>query len=176
MKDYNVAVGAGSNLPISRKHTREILHLIKGMSLDKAIKRLELVKEFKIAVPFKRYKKDMGHKKGMAAGRYPINACNEIIKVLMNAKNNAINQGLQEEKLVIDKALTMMNISKSRRMRVRKGPFVKSMKSISVKIIVKEKEIEEKKKPTKKKTEKEAPKKEEKPVKKKAVKKEVKKK
>ncbi len=145
MEDYNIAVGAGSGLPISRKHTREILNLIKGMYLNKAIERLELVRSKKLAVPFKRYNRDMGHKKGMAAGRYPIKACKYIIDVLLNAKNNAINKGLQEEKLYICEAITMMDVSKNRRLRVRKGPFVKSRKSISVKIKVKEKEEEGKK-------------------------------
>ena len=148
MKDYNVAVGAGSRLPISRKHVREVLNMIKGMNLDKAIERLELVKSFKRAVPFKRYKKDMGHKRGMSAGRYPIKACDHIIKLLFNAKNNAVNQGLQEEKLYVHEAITMMNISKNKRIRARKGPFIKSAKSLSIRIKVKEKEEAEKKKKT----------------------------
>ncbi len=145
-KTYQEAVGAGKNLTISRKQTREVLHMIKGMMVAKAIERLELVKEKKTAVPFKRYKIKVGHKPKIGTGRYPINVCNAIIKVLNNAKNNAVNIGLQEEKLYIDKAILMMDISKASQLRGKKGPFVHSIRAVSVKIHVKEKEEEAKQK------------------------------
>ena len=122
--DYHIAEGVGTNLSISNKHAREILAYIKGLNVDKAIQRLERVIEHKDSVPFKRFNTKIGHRPGKGPGRYPEKACNEIIIVLRNAKNNAINKGLQEEKLVIKEGITMMDISKRRRQRSRKGGYV----------------------------------------------------
>ncbi len=144
MTDYHVAESVGTNLSISNKHAREILRFIKGLNVDKAIKRLEMVKEHKIAVPFNRFNTKIGHRKGIGPGRFPEKACDALILVLKNAKNNALNKGLQEEKLIIHEGITMMDISKRKRVRAKKGGYTGSMKLTSVRVKLIEKEDDNK--------------------------------
>lgn len=138
--DYHSATGMGKNLSISKKHAREVLAFIKGMKVNQAINRLEQVINHKEAVPFKRFNTKIGHRKGMSSGRYPEKTCKAVITVLNNAKNNALNKGLQEGKLIIKQGITMMDVSKRRRVRARKGGYTGSMKLTSIKIQLEEEE------------------------------------
>ena len=140
MKDYHLAQGGASNLSISHKHATEVLRFIKGMEVNKAIKRLERVIAHEEAVPFKRFNRKIGHRPGIGPGRYPEKTCSAIIEILKNAKNNALNKGLQEEKLVIKEGIVMMDISKRKRVRSKKGKYTGSMKLTSIKVILNEKE------------------------------------
>ncbi|WP_456471963.1 50S ribosomal protein L22 [Methanocaldococcus sp.] len=102
--DEKVARAMGRNLPISRKHAREICKEINGMPLDKAIRFLEDVIAMKRPVLFRRHCRKVGHRKGKLgwfAGRYPVKAASYILKVLLNAKANAEYKGLNTDKLVI---------------------------------------------------------------------------
>ncbi len=146
MNEYHEATGRGTSLNISNKQVREVLLFIKGLKVDSAIKRLEGVLEHKEAVPFKRFNRKVQHKPGIMAGRYPEKTCEAIIRVLKNAKSNAISKGLQEEKLIISEGVTMMDISKRKRIRARKGGYTGSMKLTSLMIKLKEKEEEKKQK------------------------------
>ncbi len=134
MKDYHSAVGVGKNLSVSHKHAREVLRFINGMSVSKALIRLNRVLEHKEAVPFTRFNKKIGHRPGIGPGRYPEKAIKEIIKVINNAKNNAVNKGLQEEKLIINEGIVMMDISKRKRIRARKGKYTGSMRLTSIRV------------------------------------------
>jgi large subunit ribosomal protein L22 len=58
----------------------------------------------KKAGPFRRYQKKAGHRHGLDhafAGRYPIKAAAQTLKVLQGAQANAENKGLDIEKLQI---------------------------------------------------------------------------
>ena len=56
----------------------------------------------KMAVPFKRYNRDTGHKKGkIAAGRYPEKASEAFLTLLNTVEANADSKGLDNEKLFI---------------------------------------------------------------------------
>jgi len=92
----------GKDLPISTKHAVEICKFIKGKSLQKSRQMLQAVIEKKRAVPFTRYKKDMGHKPGrIAAGRYPEKASKCILKLINSLEANAQNKGLDADGLVL---------------------------------------------------------------------------
>jgi large subunit ribosomal protein L22 len=88
------AKAMGKDLPISPKVAIEICNFIRHQEVDKAIAILGRVQEKKQAIPYKRFPNAAGHKPGMAAGRYPIKASGEFLKLLNNAKANAANQGL----------------------------------------------------------------------------------
>jgi len=95
---------SGREIRVSHKHAREICHFLKGMMLTKAKNYLRDVMEKKKAIPFKRYNKKAGHRKGLDhayAGRYPINAAEKILKILTSAEANAENKGLDTDKLQI---------------------------------------------------------------------------
>ncbi|MBS3149419.1 50S ribosomal protein L22 [Candidatus Woesearchaeota archaeon] len=101
----HIAVARAQNLPISLKKSVEICDFLRYKELKKAQRILNDVMNKKIAIPFKRYNMDTGHKPGMAAGRYPGKASFEILKLLNSAEANAENKGLDTEKLVISKLI-----------------------------------------------------------------------
>ncbi len=84
-------------LHISPKHAHEVCRAIKGKKVGAAETYLEDVLGMKVAVPFKRYKKKVGHRKGLNkwyAGRYPVRATAAILKLLRDAKGSAEYKGL----------------------------------------------------------------------------------
>jgi len=106
-----------SDAPISTKHVVEIARCLRGKELKKAMAFLERVIEGKQAVPFKRYNRDTPHRKGMGPGRYPKKASSYMLKLLKDALNNAIQKGMNPEKLFIKRIEVGMAISKHRRAR-----------------------------------------------------------
>ena len=100
------AIASGRDLPISLKEAREICKVIKGMKLSKAKELLKAVIEKKQPIPYRRYHGKVAHRRGLErwkwpAGRYPVKAAKEILKVLENAENNAANKGLDADRLKI---------------------------------------------------------------------------
>jgi large subunit ribosomal protein L22 len=91
----------GKELHISKKHAHEIASAIKGMKLNKARVFLEDVSELKQAVPYKRYTRNIPHRKGMCTGRYPQKAAKEFLRVLKNVESNATYKGLDPENMRI---------------------------------------------------------------------------
>jgi large subunit ribosomal protein L22 len=96
----------GKELHISKKHAHEISTAIKGMKVDDAREFLEDVSVLKQAVPYKRYKRNIPHRKGMCTGRYPQKAAKDFLRVLKNAENNARYKGLDSENLKISHITT----------------------------------------------------------------------
>lgn len=95
---------SGRELRVSPKHAREVCKTIKGMKLDQAKEYLRQVILKKKPVPFRRYKKKVGHRHGIekaSAGRYPVKATQKILKVLESAEVNAEYKGLDVERLRI---------------------------------------------------------------------------
>jgi len=90
-----MARAVGISLPISYKQAREICVFVKNKEVEEAKKLLNSVLKMKIAVPFKRFNMNVGHKPGnIAAGRFPQNASMEILKLIESAEKNASNKGL----------------------------------------------------------------------------------
>ena len=97
----------GYELHVSPKHTREICVAIKNMRIPAAKQFLTEVIALKRAVPFKRYNDGVGHRRGkMGAGRYPVRASTEVLKVLVNAENSATDKGLEPDHMKISHAST----------------------------------------------------------------------
>jgi large subunit ribosomal protein L22 len=88
---------------ISPKHSVEICREIRGMELGKAKTYLEEVISLKRAVPFKRYKQCVSHRKGtgFGPGRYPQKAASKILKLLEDCEANAEYSGLNTDQLRI---------------------------------------------------------------------------
>ena len=100
-EEEHIAKVVGRALPISTKQSVEICAFIRQMSLEKAKKKLTDVINKKSAIPFKRFNDNMGHKKEMAAGRYPEKACSHILKLLESVEANAQFKGLNTANLAI---------------------------------------------------------------------------
>lgn len=93
---------SGRELRISHKAAREVCKAIKGMALNQAKQYLNLTIMKKQPVPFRRYKKKVGHRHGVEnafAARYPVKAAQKILKVLEGAEANAEFRGLEPERL-----------------------------------------------------------------------------
>jgi large subunit ribosomal protein L22 len=88
---------------VSHKHAREIAKMIKGLSIEKARDQLQEVISLKRAVPFRRYKNEVGHRSdtGVMSGRYPRKAATEFIKLLDNLEANAEYKGMDLDRLKI---------------------------------------------------------------------------
>ncbi len=93
---------SGRGLRASPKVAREVCVAVKGLKLDEAKEFLEQVIQKKKAVPFRRHNKTLPHRKGLqktAAGRYPVKAATKVLEVLEGAESNALNKGLDVNRL-----------------------------------------------------------------------------
>jgi large subunit ribosomal protein L22 len=98
------ARASGREIRVSHKAAREVCRTIKGMMLDNAKAYLRDVTEKKKPVPFRRYKKKLGHRHGVEkafAGRYPVKTAQQILRVVEGAEANAENKGLDVDRLRI---------------------------------------------------------------------------
>ncbi|MFQ6053192.1 MAG: 50S ribosomal protein L22 [Candidatus Bathyarchaeia archaeon] len=98
------AVASGRDLRISPKAAREICRHIRGMKLQKAKEVLREVIELRRPVPYFRHRKKIPHRggvQGFDAGRYPVKAAGEILKILDAVEANAEFKGLYADRLKI---------------------------------------------------------------------------
>jgi ribosomal protein L22 len=86
-------------MPISLKHTHEIMEAVKGKQIAKADVLLKKVLKKQEYIPFKKYS-SKGHKHGVPAG-YPQKATKQVISMLGELKANAKNMGFDESKIVV---------------------------------------------------------------------------
>ena len=98
-----MARASGRDLRISPKHSVELPREIRGMMLNDALRYLDDVIAKKRPVPMKRHNDSQGHKpgRGFGPGRYPVKVAKAVKKVLLNAKNNAEQKGLDVDRLRI---------------------------------------------------------------------------
>ncbi len=94
------------NVPISWKHGIEISKALRFHSVEYAQRFLGDVIALKKAVPFPSYWRDVGHKAGMSAGRYPQKAAREFLRLLHAVEANAQVKGLNTASLKITKLIT----------------------------------------------------------------------
>ena len=139
----HIASAKVSNIPVSTKHSVEISGYLRYKNTSFAKEFLEDVIALKKAVPFKKHKKNIGHRKGkIAAGRYPIKAVQEVLNLLNSLEANAQNKGLNTESLYISSiipnfAARPWHYGRQRRVK---------MKRTHLKITAEEKEVKKTKK------------------------------
>ena len=96
---------AGRELRVSHKHAHEVCTAIKGMTLEQARTYLNRVIAKKQPVPYRRYRKKLGHRHGVGQGayaaRYPVKTAQKFLQVLAGAEANAEFKGLDIERLHI---------------------------------------------------------------------------
>lgn len=127
-KEYgkdNMARAIGRALPISFKQSVEICNFIRNRHINDAKSLLNNVILHKRAVPFRRFKKNVGHKTKIAAGRYPEKACKEILELINSVEANAQFKGLNTANLVIahinaNKAGKTMHFGRKRGRRAKR--------------------------------------------------------
>jgi len=97
----NEAKAVGVAIPVSYKQSYEVAKFIRGKNVQLAKKMLQDVVDMKRPVPMTRFHGDTGHKHGMAAGRFTINTCGFILKLLKSAESNAQFKGLSTANLIV---------------------------------------------------------------------------
>jgi len=110
MTKYNFSIQTGKDtahavgraLPISTKTSSEVCTMIRGKQVERAIRMLEEVTREKLAVPFIRCFKDIGHRKGnLTSGGFPVKAAAHILSIVKSARSNAESKGLNTKELVV---------------------------------------------------------------------------
>ena len=129
IQDFNkelMAKALGRSLPISTKQSIEICNFLRNKTTLKAKKQLELVINKKLAIPFKRFNKDIAHRKGnIASGKFPEKASKHFLKLIENAEKNAQNKNLDTTTLLIKhicahKASTPWHFGRHRRRKMKR--------------------------------------------------------
>ena len=97
---------------ISHKHARETAKAIKGLTLEKARDYMLSVVAKERAIPFRRFKNQVGHRSdpGMMSGRYPEKTAGEFLKLLDNLESNAEYKGMDMDRLKIINATTYKGV------------------------------------------------------------------
>ena len=143
IKGDNIARGKANELNMSPKHSIEIATFIRHQRVNDAIAYLNQVVTLKKAIPFRRFNRNVAHKRGLPgnwdAGRYPVKASKAYIRLLESVKKNAEYIGLDPENLEIIHAT-------AQRGRAQKAFFPRAMgratpkvrESVSLEVIVRE--------------------------------------
>jgi large subunit ribosomal protein L22 len=143
IKGDTVAKAKANELNVSPKHSIEIATFIRHQRVNDAIAYLNEVVKLKKAIPFRRFNRNVAHKRGLPgnwdAGRYPVKASKEYLRVLESVKKNAEYIGLDAENLEIIHA-------SANRGRAQKAFFPRAMgratpkvrESVNIEIIVRE--------------------------------------
>ncbi len=103
-KDFSkqhMARGVGIALPVSVKHSVEVLAYIKNKKVAEAKRLLDLAIAEKQAIPYKRFNQNLAHKTGIGPGRFPVKTAFEIKNLLESIEANAQFQGLNTANLVV---------------------------------------------------------------------------
>ncbi len=146
----NTAKAVGLNLPISLKQSVMVCRALRRKRVDAAIEVLEKCISMAQPIRFTRFNRDMGHKRGMGAGRFPVKACAEIKKILESARTNAQFKGLSTSALIVEHISAKKGTSTFRYGR----HFRRSAKRTTVEVVLMEAPAEKKAKEEKSRKEK----------------------
>ena len=101
--DGHKACARALNLAISTKHSVEISKSLRYKTVAYAKALLEDVIALKKPIAFTSFDQDLGHKAGMAGGRFPQKAASEFLRLLKSVEANAQGKGLDTANLKIIK-------------------------------------------------------------------------
>src|SRR5512136_2401134 len=105
VKGDTIAKAKANELNMSPKHSIEIATFIRHQRVNDAIAYLNDVVKLKRAIPFRRFTRNVAHKRGLPgnwdAGRHPVKASKAYIRILNSVKKNAEYIGLDAENLEI---------------------------------------------------------------------------
>lgn len=94
------AIASAREVPVKPKHVVNVCKAIKGMRLEQAKEYLEAVQRLERAVPFRRYIRQVKHRKGgIGPGQFPVKAAAKVLKVIESAEANAEFKGLDPERM-----------------------------------------------------------------------------
>ena len=143
IKGENIARAKANELNMSPKHSIEIATFIRNQRVNDAIAYLNEVVKLRKAVPFRRFNRNVAHKRGLPgnwdAGRYPVKASKEYIRLLESVKKNAEYIGLDSENLeIIHSSVNRGRAQKAFFPRAMGRATPKVRESVNIEIIVRE--------------------------------------
>jgi len=139
-----MARAVGLDLPISRKHSVEIINKLKNKTTTRAKKILEGIIAIETPIQYTRFNRDLGHKKGIGPGRFPSKTAENILKIINSVEKNANTKGLSNPTIVhmsANKAAAQWHYGRKKR---------RKMKRSHIEIVVASADIKEKKERTQK--------------------------
>ena len=109
------AMGRDMNVPF--KDMVMVAEYIRGKRLSKALESLEAVAALKRTIPYKRFNKGIGHRKGdqFKLGKYPRKAAKFTLGVLKNLQANAEFKGYDPENVKIIHSQAQHGVTRPRR-------------------------------------------------------------
>lgn len=85
---------------ISIKACLEISKQIKKKTIPTALRILDDAINFRRAIPYTQYNWKVGHKKTMAAGRFPVTACQAMVRLIKSAQANAADKQIGDNLII----------------------------------------------------------------------------
>ena len=135
-QNYNketMARSASVNSAISLKKSVETAKILKGKKVSTVIDMLDKIANAKTVVPFRKYRAEMGHKRGAGidTGGYPLKVALEFSRLVKSAEKNAIEREISGDLYVLSIS------SRKGTQRYHNGRYAgRKMKSTSVEVIV----------------------------------------
>ncbi len=132
----------GKEVDVSPKHAVEVCRFLRGKDVPRAEEILNKVIEKKMAVPFKRYKHSVSHRKGkVGPGKYPVKTAKMILELLKDVKANAEVKGIDPDNTyILHLSAYRGRVTQSWFYRARGRSTPKRRISVNIEIIIKEKE------------------------------------
>ena len=115
--DDKAVKAMGRDMNVSFKDMIMVAEAIRGKRLEKAIKTMEEVIALKKAIPYRRFNKGIGHRKGdqYKQGKFPKKAAKHTLAVLKNLEANAEYKGYDTSNVRITHCQAQMGVSRARR-------------------------------------------------------------
>ncbi len=93
-------------IDVSPKHSRELCRAVVGLKLDTAKTLMEDVMNKRKPIPFRRHRKERGHRRGAGGpGGFPVKAARHVLRLLESLESNAEFKGLAPDDIKITHAL-----------------------------------------------------------------------
>jgi large subunit ribosomal protein L22 len=113
----DVVKAMGRDMNVSFKDMIMVAEALRGKTLPKAISMLEGAVALKQAIPFPRFNKGIGHRKGatVKCAKYPKKAAQYALGIVKNLQANAEFKGWDAEKVKIIHSQAQLGVCRPRR-------------------------------------------------------------
>lgn len=107
----------GRDMNVSFKDMIMIAEALRGRTIPKAVQILEAAIALKQPIPYRRFNKGIGHRKGdtFKCGKYPKKAGKLALAIVKNLQTNAEFKGYDPEKVKIIHSQALLGVCRPRR-------------------------------------------------------------
>ena len=107
----------GRDMNVSFKDMVMVAEAIRGKKLQTAIQLMDDVVALKKSIPYRRFNKGIGHRKGcqFKLGKFPQKAAGYALKILKNLEANAEFKGFDPDKIKVIHCQAQLGVSRPRR-------------------------------------------------------------